>query len=626
MTKQRSTSDATRRVLSQTTKALSAERDVEISFGGAGVSVAAKAVRVPAPPRKLTADKLALSRGRMDRAAIRIAHHDEDTHAQHVPQNGVGSAAFSALEEVRLEGLARRRLRGVGNNIGAAVARDVKEKGLDRIEDRQDVPWPEIVSLVAREVVFGADIPSSAAAIVEKWRPELVKLAGGALDALANDTLLEDQGAFAEASLKVLEALGVGDDTATNTSADEETPENEGSEPEGSQDQPDSIAEEKAPSPPPELESEATAEDTQDDAELRESKPADVQDQHGEPVEMAPLEITEPTTNEARYNVYTRQFDEVGTADQLCDPNELARLRQSLDGQLEPLQTMISRLANRLQRRLLAQQKRSWQFDLDEGMLDAGRLARVVVDPMQPLSFMQEKSHWFRDTVFSLLIDNSGSMRGRPITVAALCADILARTLERCGVRVEILGFTTRAWKGGKSRERWVEDGRPRAPGRLNDLRHIVYKQAETPWRRSKINLGLMLKEGLLKENIDGEALLWAHDRLLTRREERRILMVISDGAPVDDTTSSTNGAGYLEAHLRDVIAMIENKSPVELFAIGIGHDVTRFYRRAITIADIDQLGSVMMEQLEKLFEADVRGYHKRERRGAGQRAAYYAA
>jgi cobaltochelatase CobT len=310
--------------------------------------------------------------------------------------------------------------------------------------------------------------------------------------------------------------------------------------------------------------------------------------------------------NEPLYRIFTTQFDETISAEDLCDPEELTRLRAYLDQQLQALQGVVSRLANRLQRRLLAKQNRAWEFDLEEGILDAARLARVVVDPTNPLSYKLEKDTNFRDTVVTLLLDNSGSMRGRPITVAAMCADILARTLERCAVKVEILGFTTKAWKGGQSRERWLAEGKTPQPGRLNDLRHIVYKSADAPWRRARRNLGLMMREGLLKENIDGEALVWAHGRLLTRNEQRRILMVISDGAPVDDSTLSVNAGNYLEKHLRLVIEEIETKSPVELIAIGIGHDVTRYYRRAVTIVDAEQLGGAMTEKLAELFDEEA--------------------
>ena len=330
-------------------------------------------------------------------------------------------------------------------------------------------------------------------------------------------------------------------------------------------------------------------------------------------------------TNEDFYKVYCNTFDEIVEADDLCDAEELTRLRAYLDKQLANLQGVVARLANRLQRRLMAQQNRSWDFDIEEGILDTAKLMRVIIDPMHPLSFKVEKDTQFRDTVVTLLLDNSGSMRGRPITVAATCADILARTLERCGVKTEILGFTTRAWKGGQSREKWLGGGKPANPGRLNDLRHIIYKAADEPWRRARRNLGLMMREGLLKENIDGEALIWAHNRLLGRPEQRRILMVISDGAPVDDSTLSVNSGNYLERHLRQVITDIEGRSPVELIAIGIGHDVTRYYKRAVTIVDAEELGGAMTEKLAELFDDKVtpqKTGRRMPRPGKGRRAA----
>jgi cobaltochelatase CobT len=336
----------------------------------------------------------------------------------------------------------------------------------------------------------------------------------------------------------------------------------------------------------------------------------------------APLEPPPPAPHseaDPKYAVYTTEFDEEIEAQDLAEPAELERLRAYLDQQLEPLKGAVGRLANKLQRRLQAQQNRSWEFDREEGILDAGRLARVVANPTTPLSFKVEKDTEFRDTVVTLLLDNSGSMRGRPISIAAISADVLARTLERCQVKVEILGFTTRAWKGGQAREKWLGAGREQAPGRLNDLRHIIYKSADAPWRRARANLGLMMKEGLLKENIDGEALEWAHRRLAGRREARKILMVISDGAPVDDSTLSVNPANYLEKHLRDVIAMVEKRRAVELMAIGIGHDVTRYYDRAVTITDVEQLAGAMTEQLASLFDSDPRA---RARFGGIRKAA----
>jgi cobaltochelatase CobT len=352
--------------------------------------------------------------------------------------------------------------------------------------------------------------------------------------------------------------------------------------------------------------SEADADDILDDAELSDARESGEARRPEAPwSNLAPI---------ADYRAFTQKFDEIVRAEELCDIAELDRLRSYLDKQLAPLQGAVGRLANRLQRRLMAQQNRAWDFDLEEGIIDVARLSRVVVDPFHPLSFKAERETEFRDTVVTLLLDNSGSMRGRPITVAATCADILARTLERCGVKVEILGFTTRAWKGGQSREAWLQAGKPANPGRLNDLRHIVYKSADAPWRRARRNLGLMMREGLLKENIDGEALAWAHSRLVGRTEQRKILMMISDGAPVDDSTLSVNAGNYLERHLRHVIEEIETRSPVELIAIGIGHDVTRYYRRAVTIVDAEELAGAMTEKLAELFEERPAAIPRRSR------------
>jgi cobaltochelatase CobT len=371
------------------------------------------------------------------------------------------------------------------------------------------------------------------------------------------------------------------------------------------------------------MEADAAQAEATEAEEADDTEDSDMDMEAGEEQPGRPSKRHEPDFNRGRnepaYRAFTTQFDEVIDAAELCDADELTRLRHMLDQQLSHLQAVVAKLANRLQRRLLAKQNRSWNFNLEEGLLDAARLPRVIVNPELPLSYKQESDTEFRDTVVSLLIDNSGSMRGRPITVAAMTGDILARTLERCGVKVEILGFTTRMWKGGQSREHWIAGGKPSNPGRLNDLRHIVYKSADAPWRRARKNLGLMLREGILKENIDGEALLWAHNRLIGRPEQRKIMMVISDGAPVDDSTLSVNPGNYLEHHLRQVIDWIELRSPVELIAIGIGHDVTRYYRRAVTLVDVEQLGGTVLEQLAALFEEDSAPAQRRFA-GAGRR------
>ncbi|MBA3446655.1 MAG: cobaltochelatase subunit CobT, partial [Pseudaminobacter sp.] len=444
--------------------------------------------------------------------------------------------------------------------------------------------------------------------------------AGKDLDHLTGK--LGDQQAFARvvremlASMEMAEELGDDQESEDTEENDENQPQGEDNSEEGGEDDSgsDQSQSEEAEASSEEEQSgemeasDATAEDASDeDADAETPGEARRKDN---PFADLPRHVD--------YKVFTTTFDETVGAEELCEEEELDRLRAFLDKQLSNLQGVVGRLANRLQRRLMAQQNRSWDFDLEEGYLDPARLVRVVIDPMQPLSFKQERDTKFRDTVVTLVLDNSGSMRGRPITVAATCADILARTLERCGVSVEILGFTTRAWKGGQAREKWLKDGKPATPGRLNDLRHIIYKSADHPWRRARRNLGLMMREGLLKENIDGEALLWAHQRLMARPEQRKILMMISDGAPVDDSTLSVNPGNYLERHLRAVIELIETRSPVELLAIGIGHDVTRYYRRAVTIVDAEELAGAMTEQLASLFGEEST---RENRRGGSRRA-----
>ncbi|NUB22671.1 cobaltochelatase subunit CobT, partial [Azospirillum formosense] len=456
--------------------------------------------------------------------------------------------------------------------------------------------------------------PPAAEHAVSLWRGWIEERLGKDLHGLAGH--MADQDAYARAVRKLLTELDmeVGNDPDEPQEPEEDerdSGENENEPNKGqtqgeddTQSQAESMtSQETQESDQGEQADEGTGEEG--DTEMGQGEGAEEPAGPGQPWRPEASRRNEPDPN--AYKPFTTQFDEVVDAAELCDPEELARLRHMLDQQLVHLQGVISKLANRLQRRLLAKQQRSWEFDLDDGILDAARLARIVVNPVLPLSFKKEKEMDFRDTVVSLLIDNSGSMRGRPISIAAMSADILARTLERCAVKVEVLGFTTRAWKGGQARENWIASGKPANPGRLNDLRHIIYKDADQPWRRARKNLGLMLREGILKENIDGEALMWAHNRLIGRPEQRRILMVISDGAPVDDSTLSVNAGNYLERHLRQVIEYIETRSPVELVAIGIGHDVTRYYRRAVTIVDAEQLGGTMMNKLAELFDEDDR-------------------
>ncbi len=567
---------------------------------------AAKAC-LPEPPRKLSAREAAILRGHADSMALRIACHNNDVHRRLSPQIPAARAVFDAVEQARVEAIGSRRMQGVAANLDAMLDDRFQRARYAEVATRADAPIEDALAMIVRERLTGLKPPKNAERIVELWRPIVEERAGSSLDRLA--ATIEDQRAFGQwvhrllSSLEILEESNFDDspedeedstdeadegDADVEGEEDEENPAGEMREIEKSDSAAEAMEEseaESADAPTGEFEEEADFSDSEQAADPRRPPAPGRPDQRG-----------------ADYRAFTKRFDEVIAAEDLCDEEELQRLRSHLDKQLQNLSSVVARLANRLQRRLMAQQNRSWEFDLEEGMLDPARLSRVIIDPHQPLSFKREKDADFRDTVVTLLIDNSGSMRGRPITVAATCADILARTLERCGVKVEILGFTTRAWKGGQSREAWLQANKPANPGRLNDLRHIIYKAADAPWRRSRKHLGLMMREGLLKENIDGEALDWAYRRLLGRSEQRRILMMISDGAPVDDSTLSVNPGTYLEKHLRHVIETIETRSPVELIAIGIGHDVTRYYRRAVTIVDAEELGGVMTEKLAELF------------------------
>ena len=550
----------------------------------------AETAYLPSPPRKPAAEDMTRLRGLSDQLALRLRYHDRRMHRGRIPSGADARKLFEALEQVRVETLGCRRLAGVEHNL--ATLMEERCQGFDANGGRNEAQLGPAVDLLLREKLGFRPLPAAAASLVDPWREWLGERIGTHLERLGE--CIDDQDAFAKAAADLIRALDLMADDSEDDKVDE-----------------DETADEAAPDAP-------EAQESQSDADAAEAGSweegaegedrlalADGEDPAGPTMGERRWPDNAPPLHES-YRVYCTDFDEVVEADSLCDAEELARLRAQLDRQLYRMQGVVSRLANRLQRKLMAKQTRSWDFDLEEGVLDAGRLARVIVNPMHPLTFKMERETDFRDTVVSMLIDNSGSMRGRPITVAAMSADILARTLERCGVKVEILGFTTRAWKGGSTRERWIVDGKPAAPGRLNDLRHIVYKSADQPWRRARKNLGLMLREGLLKENIDGEALLWAHSRLLGRPEQRRILMIISDGAPVDDATLSTNPGNYLERHLRQVIEWIETRSAVELTAIGIGHDVTRYYRRAVTIVDAEELGGAMMRNLSDLFDEDA--------------------
>ena len=614
MTERENPVESFKRSTAATVRALSRRNEVQVGFSTEPPGVAGMRVRIPTPARDLNPHDVATLRGAADAVALRLRFHDNAIHLQRMPLGDAARAAFDAMEQARCEALGARHMTGVAANLEAALDERYHKQGFDRLEERDQVPLAEALRLVARQAMTGSAPPPSAAHAVDLWRPWIEEKLGSDLHGLAQH--MGDQDAYARAVRKLLAELdmevGNEPEEQEETEEDERQSEENENEPNSGQTQgQDDVQTEAESMTSPEMQESDQGDQAEDgtgedgDTEMGQGEGAEEPAGPGQPwrPEFARRNDQDPNA----YKAFTTQFDEVVDAADLCDPDELARLRHMLDQQLVHLQGVISKLANRLQRRLLAKQQRSWEFDLDEGILDAARLARIVVNPVLPLSFKKEKETDFRDTVVSLLIDNSGSMRGRPISIAAMSADILARTLERCAVKVEVLGFTTRAWKGGQAREHWIANGKPANPGRLNDLRHIVYKDADQPWRRARKNLGLMLREGILKENIDGEALMWAHQRLIGRPEQRRILMVISDGAPVDDSTLSVNAGNYLERHLRQVIEYIETRSPVELVAIGIGHDVTRYYRRAVTIVDAEQLGGTMMNKLAELFDEDDR-------------------
>jgi cobaltochelatase CobT len=597
-------SELFKRALAQSTRALAGTEELEITFGGEGPRLGAGRIVLPHPPRTLTGHEAEKLRGQADGFALRLAYHDSAAHARLRPSGQDARALFEAVEEARIQAIGANAMAGVARNLTAALIERCEKQGFSRMEDRTSAPLSEALALIVRERLTGLAPPQAAEGVVAIWRDHIETKAGLALDRLS--AAQDDQVRFAALARELIRDLDLNDEPGAEPSESTDPEENEQPSPPASSDAEGETEETSEPSSAdvdmvdgPMGEGEPQPMETDADPGDRDERDPD--DDGERPMPQRPRESLEDPM--ATYKVFTRAHDEVIAAEDLCDSDELTRLRGYLDQQLKPLQGAVSRLANRLQRLLMAKQSRAWQFDLEEGMLDTARLTRVITDPMAPLSFKQEDETDFKDTVVTLLLDNSGSMRGRPIMVAALCADILARTLERCGVKVEILGFTTRAWKGGMSKDDWLKAARPLLPGRLNDLRHVIYKSADAPWRRARRNLGLMMREGLLKENIDGEALLWAHERLLARSEQRRLLMVISDGAPVDDSTLSANPGNYLEKHLRAVIAYIEGKSPVELMAIGIGHDVTRYYRRAVTIVDAEQLGGAMMGKLAELFD-----------------------
>ncbi|MCB1340839.1 MAG: cobaltochelatase subunit CobT [Pseudooceanicola sp.] len=603
--------DPFKKALAEATKVMADDPELTVTYSVDPSGLSGETMRLPQVSRRMTRDEVLLARGTADSLAMHRKYHDDATHARYAPPGDMARDLYEAMEVARCEAMGARDMPGTAGNIDAKIGNDALRKGYDQITKTSEAPLATAAGYLVRHLATGRTLPRGAQNVMDLWRGFIEAEAGKTLGDV--NELLHDQAAFSRLARQVIKDLGYGDQLGEDPDADDNQDDQAEDSPQDDQD-PDSTGQDSDDDQDADADPERSQDDTTDQAEAQVSLDDLAEQDMGEDAEMpegeAPLEPSAPPPHsdaDPLYKVFRTEFDEEIAAEELADPAELERLRAYLDQQLEPLKGAVSRLANKLQRRLQAQQNRSWEFDREEGILDAGRLARVVANPTTPLSFKVEKDMEFRDTMVTLLLDNSGSMRGRPISIAAICADVLARTLERCNVKVEILGFTTRAWKGGQSREAWLNDGRPQQPGRLNDLRHIVYKSADAPWRRARPNLGLMMKEGLLKENIDGEALEWAHRRMLARREQRKILMVISDGAPVDDSTLSVNPANYLEKHLRDVIAMVQKRKIVELLAIGIGHDVTRYYDRAVTITDVEQLAGAMTEQLAALFDNDPR-------------------
>jgi len=603
--------DPFKKALAEATKVMADDPELNVTYTVDPSGLAGESMRLPQVSRRMTRDEVLLARGTADALALHRRYHDEGVHARYAPPGDIARDLYEAMETARCEAMGARDMPGTAGNIDVKITHEALRRGYDQISEASDAPLDVAAGYLVRHLATGRDLPRAAQNVMDLWRGFIEEQAGDTLEELQDR--LSDQTEFARFARQMISDLGYGDQLGEDPDQTEDQ-EDQSEDDAEEQPDPDSTGQDDSDDQDEDADAEQSQEDQQDQSQAQISMDDMADQELGEDADMpegeAPLEppVQAPASEaDPDYKVYLDSHDEEIAAEDLAEPAELERLRAYLDQQLEPLKGAVSRLANKLQRRLQAQQNRSWEFDLEEGILDAGRLARVVANPTTPLSFKREQDTEFRDTVVTLLIDNSGSMRGRPISIAAICADVLARTLERCNVKVEILGFTTRAWKGGQAREAWLNDGRPQQPGRLNDLRHIIYKRADAPWRRTRPNLGLMMKEGLLKENIDGEALEWAHRRMVARHEARKILMVISDGAPVDDSTLSVNPANFLEKHLRDVIAMVEKRKAVELLAIGIGHDVTRYYDRAVTITDVEQLAGAMTEQLAALFDTDPR-------------------
>ena len=581
-------------------RALSGEEELDISFGPGAPSARGNRIRIPVPAIGSSEAEINAIRGIGDEFALKFKHHNDELHSRYAPRGGAAQEMFQLIEDARVASIGTMKMEGVAKNLDAHLEAQCQQAAFDSLTEQTEAPLSVAVGLLVRQRLTGRSLPDSAENLVRFWRDHVLEHAGEHIDALRDH--VSDQARFAEMCRDIIADLGLPaefDDPLDGDTDQEDIETVDESDDSESEFSPEDVVMDDEAMAEEGVEGEASMMDMDSDMDMDEAG-----------AEADPDESPESMIDEAgriavdvNYEAYSSKHDEIIRAEDLCDSEEMIRLRQLLDQQLQSLHHATSKLANRLQRKLMAKQNRTWEFDLEEGVLDAARLSQVIIDPINPLIYKQEKEMKFRDTVVTLLIDSSGSMRGRSITIAAMCADILGRTLERCSVRVEILGFTTRAWRGGVSREQWINEGKPSNPGRLNDVRHIIYKAADDTWSRTKRNLGLMMREELLKENIDGEALIWAHNRVVSRTEQRKVLMVISDGLPVDNSTLLVNPSNYLEQHLKYAIDMIENHSPVELVAIGIGHDVTHHYNRAVTITDADQLGGAMTDQLAELFE-----------------------
>ena len=600
MNKKQFSNEPVKKALSETTRAISKKNDLTINFENEATKINQNTIQLSRISNDNSRNDIIFARGEADSKALYIRYHDESIDQKYAPKGDIALNLFNEMEKARCEAIGGSIYPGAAKNIENKIEKESK-KFFEKSEPNQKFPLQDSLRLLIKKKTLHYKLSKNSQKGLDMWEDFILNESKSNFLKILSS--IDNQEEFAKLSRNIIKDLGYGDqlgeepeydDNADNDNQNDESNESENSDENDNDEQqlPDEVEELVSDS--------STTDDLSVEEEINEVEPQEDTNEEQNNRKKTNSFFSEADPN---YKVFNNIYDEEILAENLAAEEELAKLRIYLEQQLDQVKGAVSRLANKLQRRLQAQQNRTWKFDLEEGFLDASRLARIITNPTTPLTYKQESEIEFKDTIVTLLIDNSGSMRGRPISIAAICAEIIASTLERCQVKCEILGFTTKAWKGGKSREDWLSKDRPNNPGRLNDLRHVIYKQADVPLRRARLNLGLMMKEGLLKENIDGEALEWANKRLIKRSESRKILMVISDGAPVDDSTLSVNPSNYLENHLKNVISMIEKRGLLELIAIGIGHDVTRYYRNAITITDIEQLAGAMTEQLARLFD-----------------------